>query len=114
MKCSEGMCEYIYNISVAVTNECKTGKLFSMYTFNKFARSLEDACLCKGDFAAFRSPCIGESTRFRIEKGWYDLETHIGFFEEPTAKIFFARKPHVTVSLLFYVWLYVFEGICAN
>ena len=85
-----------------------------MCAFNKFATSLADACLHEGDFAAFRSACIWENSQYRIEKGCHHLEAHIGFPEQPSAKIFFARKPHITVSLLSYLYLYVFEGICSN
>jgi hypothetical protein len=101
MKCSLGVCECIYNISVAVTIEGKRGRLFNMYTSNNFATSLADASLHKGDYAAFRSAHIAESTRYRIEKGCHHLEAHIGYHEQPREKIFFTRKPHVTVSLLF-------------
>jgi len=114
MKSSQGTCEYIYNISVAVTLECRRGQLFRVCAFNKFATSLADACLCKGDFAAFCSACIWETSQYHIEKGCHDLEAHIGFPEHPNAKIFFARKPHITVSLLLYFRLFVSEGICAN
>ena len=85
-----------------------------MFAFNKFATSLADACLREGDFAAFCSACVQESSQYRIEKGYHHLEAHIGFPEQPSAKIFFARKPHITVSLLPYLYLYVFEGICTN
>jgi len=112
MKGSQGTCEYIYNISVAVTLECRRGQLFRLCAFNKFATSLADACLHEGDFAAFCSACIWENSQYRIEKGCHHLEAHIGFPEQPSAKIFFARKPHITVSLMSY--LYVFEGICVN
>jgi hypothetical protein len=114
MKCSQGTCAYIFNISVAVTVECHRGLLFRGCVFNKLATSLADACLHKGDFAAFCSPCIWKTSQYRTEKGCHHLEAHIGFPEKPSAKIFFARKPHVTVSLLLYSCLYVFEGICAN
>ena len=85
-----------------------------MFAFNKFATSLADACLREGDFAAFCSACIWETPQYRIEKGCHHLEGHIGFPEQPSAKILFARKPHITVSLLSYLYLYVFEGIYAN
>jgi hypothetical protein len=114
MKYSQGTCEYIYNISVAVTIECHRGQLLRVYAFNKFATSLADACLRKGDFAAFCSACVCESSKYRIAKGCHHLEAHIGIPERPSAKIFFARKTHVTVSLLLYFCLYVFEGIFAN
>ena len=108
MKCSQGTCEYIYNISIAVTIECHRGQLFRVCAYNNFATSLADACLHKGDFAAFCSPCIWETSQYRIEKGCHHLEAHIGFPEQPSAKIFFARKAHITVSLLLYLCLYVF------
>jgi hypothetical protein len=111
---SQGTCEYIYSISVAVTIECHTGQLFRLCAFNKFATSLADACLHKGDFAAFVSPCVWETSQYRIEKGCHLLEAHIGFPEQPSAKIFFARKPHIAVSLLLFFYLYVFEGICTK
>jgi len=114
MKCSQETCEYIYNISVAVTVECCRGKLFRLCAFNKFATSLADACLHEGDFAAFCSPCIWENSQYRIEEGCHHLEADIGFPEQPSAKIFFARKSHITVSVLLYLYLCVFEGICAN
>jgi hypothetical protein len=114
MKGLQETCEYIYNISVAVTVECRTGLLFRMCAYNNFATSLADACLHKGDVAAFCSPCIWESSQYRIEKGCHHLEAHIGLSEQPSAKIFFARKPHNTVSLLLYLCLYVFEGMYAN
>lgn len=108
MKCSQGICEYIYNISVAVTIKCHRGQLFSVYAFNKFATSLADACLHKGDFAAFCSACVRENSQYRTEKGCHHLEAHIGIPEQPSAKVFFARKSHMTVSLLLYFCLYVF------
>ena len=114
MKGSQGTCEYIYNISVAVTIDCHRGQLFRVCAFNRFATSLADACLHEGDFAAFCSACIWETSQYRIEKGCHHLEANIGFPEQPSAKIFFARKPHITVSLLSYLYFYVFEGICAN
>jgi len=114
MKCSQGTCEYIYNISVAVTIKCHRGQLFSVYAFNKFATSLADAFLRKGDFAAFCSACVCESSKYRIEKGCHHLEAHIGIPEQPSAKILFVRKTHITVSLPLYFCLYVFEGIFAN
>ena len=114
MKFSQGTCEYIYNISLAVTINCHVGQLFSVYTYNKFATSLTDACLHEGDFAAFCSASISESSQYRIKEGCHHLEAHVGFPEDPSAKIFFSRKPHNTVSLLLYFCLYVFKGICAN
>jgi hypothetical protein len=114
MKCLQGTCEYTYNTSVAVTIKCQRGQLFSVYAFNNFATSLADACLRKGDYAAFCSACIRENSQYHIEKGCHHLEAHIGIPEQPNAKIFFARKPHITVSLLLYFCVYVFEGICAN
>jgi len=114
MKGSQGTCEYIYNISVAVTIECHRGELFSVYAFNKFATSLADARLRKGDFAAFCSACICESSKYRIEKGYHHLEAHIGIPEQPSAKVFFAGSTHVTVSLLLYFCFYAFKSIFAN
>jgi hypothetical protein len=115
MKCSQGTCEYVYNISVAVTIECNRGQLFRVCAFNKFATSLADACLHEGDFVAFCSPCICETSQYRIGKDCHHLEAQIGLPEQPSAKIFFARKPHIIVSLLLlYFYLYVFEGICAD
>ena len=114
MKGLQETCEYVYNISIAVTIDCHRGLLFRVCAFNKFAMSLADASLHKGDFAAFCSPCIWETSQYCIEKGCHHLEAHIGFPEQPSAKIFFARKPHIIVSLLLYFCLYVFEGICAN
>ena len=114
MKCSQGTCEYIYNIFLAVTINCHVEQLFSVYAYNKFATSLTDACLNEGDFAAFCSASIRESSQCRIKEGCHHLEAHIGIPEHPSAKIFFSRKPHNTVSLLLYFCLYVFEGICAN
>ena len=104
---------HIYNISVAVTIECHRGQLFSVYAFNKFATSLADACLRKGDLAAFCSACVCESSKYRIEKGCHHLEAHIGIPEQPSAKIFFART-HITVSLLLYFCLYALESIFAS
>jgi len=113
MKCSQGTCEYIYNIFVAVTIECHRGHLFSVYAFNKFATSLADACLHKGDFAAFCSACICESTKYRIEKGCHHLEAHIGIPEQPSAKIFFAKKTYITVSLpVVFLLLYFRRHLC--
>ena len=97
MKCSQERCEYFYNISVAVTGECCKGQLFRLCAFNKFATSLADACLHEGDFAAFCSPRIWENSQYRIEEGCHHLEADIGLPEQPSAKIFFARKPHITV-----------------
>ena len=113
MKCSQGTCEYIYNISIAVTIECHRGQLFRVCAYNNFATSLADACLHKGDFAAFCSPCIWETSQYCIEKGCHHLEAHIGFPEQPSAKIFFART-HITVSLLLYFCLYALESIFAS
>jgi hypothetical protein len=114
MKCSEGMCEYIGNNSVAVTVKCKTGQFFSVYAYNKYATSIADACLNKGDFDAFCSPCVRESARFRIEEGCHHLEAHVGSTEQPNAKILFARKSHDTVSVPFCLCWCVFEGIIAR
>jgi len=114
MKHSQGTCEYIYNISVAVNIKCVRAQLFTVYVFNKFATLLADARLRKGDFAAFRSACVCESSRYRIEKACHRLEAHIGIPEQPNAKIFFAGSTHVTVSLLLYCCLFAFESICAN
>jgi len=100
MNGSQEVCGYIYNISIAVTVECHRGQLFRVCAFNKFAVSLADACLHKGDFAAFCSPCIWETSQYHIEKGCHHLEAHTGFPEQPSAKIFFARKLHITGSLL--------------
>jgi len=85
-----------------------------VYAFNKFATSLADAHLCKGDFAAFRSACVCESSKYRIEKACHHLEAHIGIPKQPSAKIFYAGSTHVTVSLLLYFCLYAFESIFAN
>jgi hypothetical protein len=114
MKCSQETCEYICNISLAVTTNCQRGQLFRVYVFNKFVTSLMDACLHEGDFAAFYAPWVSESPQYRIEEGCHHLVAHIGIPEHPSAKIFFSRKPHTAVSLLLYFFLYVFEGICAN
>jgi len=85
-----------------------------VYVFNKFATSLADARLRKGDFAAFRSACVCESSKYRIEKAFHHLEAYIGIPEQPSAKIFFAGSAHVTVSVLLYFCLYAFESIFAN
>jgi len=53
-------------------------------------------------------------TQYRIEEGCHHLEADIGFPEQPSAKFFFARKPHITVIVLLYLYLCVFGGICAN
>jgi hypothetical protein len=58
-----------------------------LYAFNEFVTSLADACLHKGDFAAFFSPCIWESSWYRIEEGCHHLEAHKGIPEQPSAKI---------------------------
>jgi len=107
MKCSQGTSQYIYNISLAVTTDCNKGQLFSVYTYNKFATSLTDACLHEGDLAAFCAACVRESSQYRIEEGCHHLEAHMGLPEHPSAKIIFSRKPHITVSLLLYFCLYV-------
>jgi hypothetical protein len=86
---------------------------YSLYAFNKFATSLADACLNKGDFAAFCSACICEKSQYQIKEGCHRQVAHIGIPEQPSTKIF-ARKPHVTVRILLYLCLYDFEGICAN
>jgi hypothetical protein len=57
------------------------GQLFSVYGFNKFVTSLADACLRKGDLAAFCSPCIWESSQYEIKEGCHHLEAHIGMPE---------------------------------
>jgi hypothetical protein len=91
----------VCDICVAVTTKCQKVQLFTVYAYNKFATSLADACLHEGDIAAFCSACIRESSRYRIEEGRHHLEAHIGMPEQPGAKILFARKSHIKVSLLF-------------
>ena len=58
MKCSQRTCQYIYNISLAVTTDCRNGQLFSVCAYNKFATSVTDACLHGGDSAAFCPVCV--------------------------------------------------------
>jgi hypothetical protein len=55
------MCEYIYNISVAVTAKYNTGLLYNLYLYNEFAKSMVDAGLRKGDYVAACSPHIWDS-----------------------------------------------------
>jgi hypothetical protein len=102
----------MFNGSVAVTVNCHRGKCFSLYAFNKFATSLADACLQKGDFAAFRSAYIEENTRYRIEKGCHDLQARMGIPPRTGAKIFFIRKSQITVSV--HLCFFVLRGICAG
>jgi hypothetical protein len=67
-----------------------------VYAYNTFATSLADACLHEGDFAAFCSACIRESSQYRIKEDCHHLEAHIGIPEHPSANIYFSRKPHIT------------------
>jgi hypothetical protein len=88
--------------------------LLSVYAYNKSATSLTAACLHVGDFAAYCSACVRERSQYRIKEGCRHLEAHLGIPEHPRANTFFSRKPHITVSILLYFCLFVFEGICSN
>lgn len=100
--------------SVVVTVDCQKGKLFNVYAFNKFATSLADARLQKGDFAAFRSAYIEENTKYRVEIDCHDLQARMGIPPRPGAKVFFIRKSRMTVSVLIWFIVNVLEAIYAR
>jgi hypothetical protein len=111
--CSQGKCEYSYNISLAVTNNCHRGQLFSVYAYNKFATSLTDACLHEGDFAAFCSAGVRKSSQYRIKEDCHHLEAHIGIPEHPSAKIFFFKKtPHYSKSTVVFLLVCFRRHLC--
>ena len=60
-----------------------------MNAYNIFVKSLADACLFEGDFAAFCSACVGESSHYHFKENCHHLEAHIGIPEHPSVKIFF-------------------------
>jgi hypothetical protein len=88
--------------------------VFTLYAFNKFATSLADAGLRKGDFAAFRSAYIEENTKYHIENGCHDLQARMGIPPRAGAKIFFIRRSRHTVSVLMWFCVNVLEAVCAS
>jgi len=75
-----------------VTINYHRGQLLSVYACNKFATSLADVCLHEGDFAAFCSVCVRDSSQYRIKEGCHHLEAHIGIPAHPSVKIFFQEN----------------------
>lgn len=86
--------------SVAGVADGTKGKIFSVFAFNNFATSLADASLQKGDFVAFRSPYIEQSTRYRIEEQCHVLQARLGIPQRTGAMIFFVRNREVSVTVL--------------